>query len=183
MQELTGRSIIGFGRSESNSGSLRGFNPTTGEELDPIFYSATVAEVDRAAQLADQAFATYSRKPGREKAAFLRKIAEHIESIGQPLVDRATSETGLPAGRIQAETGRTCAQLRMFADLIEEGSWVDARIDKAQPDRKPLPKPDTRSMLRPIGPIVVFCASNFPLAFSVAGGDTASAFASGNPSL
>src|SRR6201999_122347 len=120
---------------------------------------------------------------GREKAAFLRQIAENIEAIGQPLIDRATAETALPAARIQSETGRTCAQLRMFADLVEEGSWVDARIDRAQPDRKPLPKPDIRSMLRPIGPVVVFCASNFPLAFSVAGGDTASALASGNPAI
>jgi len=131
MQELTGRSIIGFGRGESQTESQQGFNPTTGEHIPPTYYSATVDEVDRAAQLADQAFATYSRRSGREKATFLRKIAENIESIGQPLVDRATAETGLPAGRIQAETGRTCAQLRMFADLVEEGSWVDARIDRA----------------------------------------------------
>jgi len=181
MQELTGTSIIGFGRGLSRAESQQGFNPTTNEPIGPHYYSASIEEVDRAARLADQAFATYSRKSGREKGVFLRKIAENIESTGQPLVDRATAETGLPAARIQAETGRTCAQLRMFADLVEEGSWVDARIDKAQPDRKPLPKPDIRSILRPIGPVVVFCASNFPLAFSVAGGDTASAFAAGNP--
>ena len=181
MQELTGRSIIGSSRGEASGATQQGFNPSTGEKLDPLYFSASKDEVETAARLADQAFATYSRKSGREKAAFLRRIAENIEAIGQPLVDRATAETGLPAGRIQAETGRTCAQLRMFADLVDEGSWVDARIDLAMPDRKPLPKPDIRSMLRPIGPVVVFCASNFPLAFSVAGGDTASALAAGNP--
>ncbi|HZS47289.1 MAG TPA: aldehyde dehydrogenase (NADP(+)) [Blastocatellia bacterium] len=180
-KELTGRSIIGSRRGEDQIHSLQGFNPATGEKLLPVYYSASVAEVDLAAQLAHQAFASYSRKSGREKAAFLRKIAENIEAIGQPLVDRATLETGLPAARIQSETGRTWSQLRLFADLVEEGSWVDARIDRAIPDRKPLPKPDIRSMLRPIGPVVVFCASNFPLAFSVAGGDTASALAAGCP--
>src|SRR6185436_6662110 len=96
-------------------------------------------------------------------------------------VTRATQETGLPAGRITTETGRTCGQLRLFADLVEEGSWVDARIDRANPQRQPLPKPDVISMLQPIGPVVVFAPSNFPLAFSVAGGDTASALAGGNP--
>src|SRR5262249_10081311 len=100
--------------------------------------------------------------------------------LGDPLVERATLETGLPAARIQAETARTCNQLRLFAGLIEEGSWVDARIDPAQPDRKPVPSPDVRAMLRPLGPVAVFGASNFPLAFSVAGGDTASALAAGN---
>lgn len=128
--ELTGRSIIGSHRGEDRTHSLQGFNPAANEKLQPIYYSANAAEVGRAAQLAHQAFASYSRKSGREKAAFLRKIAENIEAIGQPLVDRATSETGLPAARIQSETGRTCSQLRLFADLVEEGSWVDARIDR-----------------------------------------------------
>src|SRR4029079_9716415 len=109
------------------------------------------------------------------------QIAANLESLGGSLVERATLETALPAARIQSERGRTCSQRRMFADLVEEGSWVDARIDHADPERAPNPKPDVRSMLRPLGPIAVFCASNFPLAFSVAGGDTASAFASGNP--
>jgi len=97
------------------------------------------------------------------------------------LVVRASQETALPPARIKNEIARTCNQLRLFADLVAEGSWVDARIDRGDPSRTPLPKPDVRSMLRPLGPVVVFCASNFPLAFSVAGGDTASALATGNP--
>src|SRR4029078_11379391 len=117
---------------------------------------------------------------GKKKAEFLRQIAANLESLGGSLVERATLETALPAARIHAERGRTTWQLRMFADLAEEGSWVDARIDHADPNRAPIPKPDLRSMLRPLGPVVVFGASNFPLAFSVAGGDTASALAGGN---
>jgi NADP-dependent aldehyde dehydrogenase len=134
-----------------------------------------------ACRLAADAFEQYGRMPGKSKAAFLRQIAENIEALGPQLVNRATVETGLPAARIQGETARTCNQLRMFAALVEEGSWVDARIDRAQPDRKPLPAPDVRSMLCALGPVAVFGASNFPLAFSVAGGDTASALAAGNP--
>ena len=118
---------------------------------------------------------------GRERGAFLRKIAEMIESIAGEVIERAAQETALPQARLQGETARTCAQLRLFAQVVEEGSWVQARIDRAAPERKPLPKPDIRSMLRPLGPVVVFGASNFPLAFSVAGGDTASALAAGNP--
>ena len=147
----------------------------------PEYYSATKEEVDLAARLADKAFSTYSRTTGAERAAFLRKIATNIEGLGDELTSRATRETGLPTARIQGETARTCGQLRLFADLIEDGSWVDARIDRADTQRQPLPRPDVRSMLRPVGPVVVFCASNFPLAFSVAGGDTASAFAAGCP--
>jgi NADP-dependent aldehyde dehydrogenase len=111
----------------------------------------------------------------------LRGLAQGLESARDPIAARAQSETGLPAARLQSEMGRTCGQLRLFADLVEEGSWVDARIDTADPARRPLPKPDVRSMRRALGPVAVFGASNFPLAFSVAGGDTASALAAGNP--
>jgi NADP-dependent aldehyde dehydrogenase len=111
----------------------------------------------------------------------LRAIATRIEGLGAALGERMTAETALPAARVEGERGRTCAQLRMFADLIEDGSWADARIETARPDRAPLPKPDLRSMLVPSGPVAVFCAGNFPLAFSVAGGDTASALAAGCP--
>ncbi len=160
---------------------MHGLNPATGETLLPAYHPASTAEVDEAAQLAHKAFASYSQTTGSERARFLRKLAENIEALGDTLIVRATRETGLPEGRIRTEAGRTCNQLRLFADLVEEGSWVDARIDHVDPDRKPLPKPDVRSMLRPLGPVVVFGASNFPLAFSVAGGDTASALAGGNP--
>ncbi len=179
--ELTGTSIIGSRRGSARVETAHGLNPATGEKLAPTYYAASAAEVDEAAQLAHRAFATYSRLTGREKARFLRQIADNIAALGDNLTTRAVQETGLPAGRIQMETGRTCNQLRLFADLVEEGSWVEARIDRALPERQPAPRPDLRSMLRPLGPVVVFCASNFPLAFSVAGGDTASALAGGNP--
>lgn len=181
MPELTGRSIIGFRRGEPGGETLQGLNPATGEKLSPIYTAASAEEVDEAAKLAHQAFSVYSWATGREKARLLRRIASNIEALGETLVARATEETGLPPTRIQGETARTCQQLRLFAELVEEGSWVDARIDRANPDRQPAPKPDVRSLLRPLGPIVVFGASNFPLAFSVAGGDTASALAAGNP--
>ena len=181
MFQLSGRSIIGFSRGISGAGAFHGFNPATGEKLTPAYHSASTDEVDRAAQLADRAFEIYSRVTGKDKAEFLRKIAENIECLGDELVTRATAETALPAARIKNERSRTCNQLGLFADVVEAGSWVDARIDRENPSRTPLPKPDVRSMLQPVGPVVVFCASNFPLAFSVAGGDTASALAAGNP--
>jgi NADP-dependent aldehyde dehydrogenase len=118
---------------------------------------------------------------GKEKADFLRSLADLIDSAVDELVEIMPKETGLPEGRVRGEAGRTSGQLRMFGKLVEEGSWVDARIDRANPDRQPLPKPDLRAMLRPVGPVAVFCASNFPLAFSVAGGDVASAWAAGCP--
>ena len=123
----------------------------------------------------------YQAPPATERAAFLRKIGEEIEALGEELLTVCAEETGLGRDRLAGERARTVNQLRMFAGLIEEGSWVDARIDKAQPDRKPVPKPDVRRMLEPLGPVGVFAASNFPLAFSVAGGDTASALAAGCP--
>jgi alpha-ketoglutaric semialdehyde dehydrogenase len=152
--ELTGQSIIGFKRGELNGGSLQGFNPATGENLEPSYHFANASEVDNAAQLAAQAFSSFSQTSGAQRARFLRKIAENIEALGDTLITRATQESGLPEGRIRGETGRTCAQLRLFAGLIEEGSWVDARIDHADPNRAPIPKPDIRSMLRPLGPVV-----------------------------
>jgi len=181
MLGLTGKSIIGFSRGASDTGAFHGVNPSNGEELEPTYYSATGKEVEAAAQLASSAFEIYRHTRGKDKGVFLRKVAESIEGLGEMLVARASQETGLPPDRIKTETARTCFQLRLFAELVEEGSWVDARIDRADPNRTPLPKVDVRSMLRPLGPVVVFCASNFPLAFSVAGGDTASALAAGNP--
>src|SRR5687768_819964 len=181
MKQLNGTSIIGFRRGAENGGNLQGFNPATGESLPPVYHPASAAEVDEAAQLAHAAFAIYSQTTGADRARFLRRIAENIEALGDDLISRANAETGLPEARLRTETARTCNQLRLFADLVEEGSWVDARIDHGDRTRQPLPKPDVRSMLRPVGPVVVFGASNFPLAFSVAGGDTASAVAAGCP--
>lgn len=181
MTDLQGTSIIGHHRGAPGNQTLQGFNPAAGENLLPVYHSASLAEVDEAAQLAHGAFAIYSQTTGAERARFLRRIAENIEVLGDELIARAHSETALPEPRLRTETARTCNQLRLFADVVEEGSWVDARIDHGDRDRKPLPKPDVRSMFRPIGPVVVFGASNFPLAFSVAGGDTVSAFAAGDP--
>jgi len=180
--KLEGRSFIGYTRGKgSDAIPGAGRNPRTGEFLEPSCIAATPEEVESACAMAASAFPVFSSLPGRERALFLRRIASNIESLADEIDARMTMETGLPAGRAQGERGRTCAQLRMFADVIDESSWVDARIDTAQPDRKPLPKPDLRSMWRPLGPVAVFCAGNFPLAFSVAGGDTASALAAGNP--
>lgn len=179
--ELTGRSIIGSERGPAVGGVFRAFDPTKGEAVGPDFYSATLDELSRAADLAEKARITYGNLPGRERAKFLRAIADNIEALGDTLIERASLETALPNARFVGERARTCGQLRMFADLLDEGSWVDARIDHAIPDREPIPKPDVRSMLRPLGPVAVFCASNFPLAYSVAGGDTASALAAGCP--
>ena len=160
---------------------FRAVNPATGEALDPEFTSATPDEVDRAVGRAAEAFESYSRLGGAQKGQFLRRIAASLEAIGGELTARANAETALPLPRLQSELGRTCGQLRLFAALVEEGSWVGARIDHGDPERKPAPKPDLRSMLRPLGPVAVFGASNFPLAFSVPGGDTASALAAGCP--
>ena len=181
VMNLVGRSMVGFSVGADTGTPFRAQNPTSGEFLEPRFFSTTPQEVDHAAHLAHEAFAVYSRKSGREKAAFLRKIAASIEAIADDLVERAGQETALPKARLQGEVARTCGQLNLFAQVVEEGSWVRARIDRADPNRKPAPRPDIRSMLRPLGPVVVFGASNFPLAFSVAGGDTASALAAGNP--
>jgi 2,5-dioxopentanoate dehydrogenase len=181
MSELSGTSIIGFRRGAANGGTVQGVNPATGESLPPVYYTASAAEIEESAQLAHAAFPSYSQTTGAERGRFLRRIAENIEALGDEVISRANAETGLPEGRLRTETARTCNQLRLFADLVEEGSWVDARIDHGDRTRQPLPKPDVRSLLRPLGPVVVFGASNFPLAFSVAGGDTASAFAAGCP--
>jgi 2,5-dioxopentanoate dehydrogenase len=178
---LLGHSIINGKPRESNGAEFAGIDPTTGARLEPVYHSAGPEDVGLAANLAEEAFAVYSKLPGNEKARFLRHIAQGIEAIKAELVDRAHRETALPEGRLQGEAARTINQLRLFAQVVEEGSWSMARIDPAQPDRKPLPRSDIRSVLRPLGPVAVFGASNFPLAFSVAGGDTASAFAAGCP--
>ena len=178
--KLSGRSLIGFHEGAGTGDAMYATNPATGARLEPGFVPATAQEVDRAVNLASQAFEAYQRVSGRERGAFLRTIAAKIESIAADVIERAAQETALPQARLQGETARTCAQLRLFAQVAEEGSWVQARIDRADPDRKPAPKADIRSVLRPLGPVVVFGASNFPLAFSVAGGDTASALAGGN---
>jgi NADP-dependent aldehyde dehydrogenase len=178
---LQGTSIIGASRGQNNESASQSINPATDEALDPSYAAASNEELEQAVTLADTAFTTYRHTSGAKKAELLRAIADNIDASIEALVERMPQETGLPEMRVRGEAGRTCGQLRMFANLLEDGSWVDARIDRAQPDRAPLPKVDTRSMLRPLGPVAVFAASNFPLAFSTAGGDTASALAAGCP--
>lgn len=179
--KLHGTSIIGSTRGDSTRKTFRAFDPRTGKEVEPSFHSATIDELNRAAQLADQARLAFGNTSGRERAKFLRAIADNIETLGDALLERASLESGLTTERFIGERGRTCGQLRIFADLLDDGSWVQARVDHGIADRMPVAKPDVRSMLRPVGPVAVFCASNFPLAYSVAGGDTASAFAAGCP--
>jgi NADP-dependent aldehyde dehydrogenase len=181
--ELVGRSIIG-GVAVAEDDSVEvwsAVDPATGVALEPAFQSARSQDVERAAALADDVVRCFGSASGAERAGLLEGIAAELEANLAAIVDRARRETALPEARLQAELGRTAGQLRMFAELVSEGSWVDARIDHADGARRPVPKPDVRSMLRPLGPVAVFGASNFPLAFSVAGVDTAAALAAGNP--
>lgn len=176
---ITGQQLIGNNLSASNDNFFSAVDPKTGKELPEAFYEATAEEVDQAVRLAEKAFESYRKKQPTEIATFLDQIAEEIMALGDTLIDRAMQETALPEGRLKGERGRTVNQLKLFAEVVREGSWVDARIDQGDPGRQPAPKPDVRQMLRPLGPVGVFGASNFPLAFSVAGGDTASALAAG----
>ncbi len=178
---IHGKNFIGFELSSKGDNTFTAIDPAQSTQLEGRFYSATTEEVDQAVEKASTAFALYKNMTGLEKAAFLEQIAEEILALGDVLIQRAMAESGLPEGRITGERGRTIGQLRLFADLLREGSWVEAAIDTAEPERSPIPKPDIRKMLVPIGPVIVFGASNFPLAFSTAGGDTASALAAGNP--
>ena len=178
---LLGTSIIGTYRGASTATAFSASNPATGEDLEPPFHSATPDEIDRAVHLAEEAFIQYAHTPVSVRATFLRAIAAQLEENQLPLIARAMLESGLPNGRLTGELARTTGQLRLFADHIEEDWYVDARIEHADPTRQPVPKPDLRSALRPLGPVVVFGASNFPFAFSAAGGDTASALAAGCP--
>lgn len=177
--QLSGQQYIGFSLSKEGNNSFTSVNPATGVNLPTDFYEATSSEINKAIQLAEDAFVVYRKKSGKEKAAFLEQIGEEIMGLGDALIIRCMEETGLPEGRLQGERGRTVNQLKLFAALLREGSWIGARIDTALPDREPLPKPDIRQMKIALGPVGIFGASNFPLAFSVAGGDTASALAAG----
>ncbi|WP_420321768.1 aldehyde dehydrogenase (NADP(+)) [Flagellimonas sp.] len=177
--ELSGKNILGYATSAKGKTLFYASNPSTGSQLEPPYHEATLEEVDEAIQLAESAFTVYREKTGVEKAVFLETIADELAALEQEIVTIGSQETGLPAGRLTGELGRTTGQLRLFASLLRDGSWVDARIDTADPNRTPVPKPDTRQMQIALGPVGVFGASNFPLAFSAAGGDTASGLAAG----
>ncbi|MCB9314823.1 MAG: aldehyde dehydrogenase (NADP(+)) [Lewinellaceae bacterium] len=178
---IHGKNMIAGTLSAAGTQQIQAQDPATGAALEGQFTLATEQEINQALEGAQAAFAGYRRKTAQQRAEFLRAIGEQITALGHTLIERAMAETGLPQARLEGERGRTVGQLNKFADTLLEGSWVQARIDRAQPDRTPLPRPDVRSMYIPLGPVAVFGASNFPLAFSVAGGDTASALAAGCP--
>jgi len=181
MIDVTGDLLIGAHREGGAAQSFQAINPTTGLAIEPSFSGAGPAEIAQACTLAAQAFAEYRATSRATRAKFLETIATKIEDIGDALIDRAVQETGLPKARIEGERTRTTAQLRLFAEVVREGGWMGLRVDPGLPDRQPLPRPDLRLRKIPLGPVAVFGASNFPLAFSVAGGDTASALAAGCP--
>lgn len=177
--ELTGLNFIGNDLSGEGKEIFNAVNPAIDKKLLPDFHEATSNEINKAITKAEHAFPEYSKKSGKEKALFLETIAEEILALGDDLIKRCHEETGLSQARLTGERGRTVNQLKLFAELLKEGSWVEARIETAIPERQPLPKPDIRSMYKALGSVGIFGASNFPLAFSVAGGDTTSALAAG----
>ncbi|ARP80924.1 aldehyde dehydrogenase (NADP(+)) [Bordetella genomosp. 8] len=178
---ITGEILIGQRAVDNGQRTLNAVNPATGETLSPSFAQAGAAEVDEACALAWEAFDAYRETSLEDRARFLEAIGDQIMKLGQPLVDRAVAETALPAARIEGERARTVGQLRLFAQVVRAGEFLDVRVDPAMPDRQPLPRPDLRLRNIALGPVAVFGASNFPLAFSVAGGDTAAALAAGCP--
>lgn len=179
--ELHGHNIIGQETSSAGHRTYPGVNATSGAKLAPGFHEADESEIERALNAANSAFFELRLLDSERTAEFLIRIGDEILALGDDLIKRANAETALPGARLTGERSRTVGQLRMFAELVRSGDWLEATIDRAMPDRKPQPRPDLRRMLVPIGPVVVFGAGNFPLAFSVAGGDTASAIAAGNP--
>lgn len=178
---ITGKNYIGTTLSAENTKTYKTFNPIKNIPNDTIFFEATSKEIENAVSLADNAYETYSTVSGVKKAEFLNAIADEILALDADLIQMYTLESSLPESRAIGERTRTVAQLRMFANLVANGSWVEATIETGIPDRKPNAKPDLRKMMIPLGPVVVFGASNFPLAYSTAGGDTAAALAAGCP--
>lgn len=178
---LKGTSLVAGNDITGTQKAIYAINPATNETLEPAYHGGTKADVDQAVSAAWQAFDAYRAISTEKRAAFLECIADEILALGDVLVERAMAESGLPKARIEGERGRTMGQLRLFAGVVRLGKATDARIDPAMPDRAPLPRSDLRFQKIALGPVAVFGASNFPLAFSVAGGDTASALAAGCP--
>ncbi|MBA6154780.1 aldehyde dehydrogenase (NADP(+)) [Gelidibacter maritimus] len=178
---ITGKNYIGNTLKASGDKTHKTINPRLNIQNQTAFYEATSDEVDEAVELAWSAFKIYRKVAGVKRAEFLNAIADEILALDQELLDSYTSESGLPEARAIGERGRTVFQLRSFADLVSNEDWRENTIDEAMPERTPIPKDDLRRTLIPLGPVVVFAASNFPLAFSTAGGDTASALAAGCP--
>lgn len=181
MSKQQGMNHIGGLRSGKGEASLQSLDASTGEALPFVFYQATTAEVDEAAHTAEAAFQIYRTTSPDRRAEFLDAIAAELDELGDDFIQLVTRETALPTARIQGELARASNQLRLFAQVLRRGDFLGARIDTALPERKPLPRPDLRQVRMGVGPVAVFGASNFPLAFSTAGGDTASALAAGCP--
>ena len=181
MTTLTGHSIIAGSPTAGRLPGSAGVEAATGEPLEPVYTHVDVEQLEAATQAAADAFDTFRSTSPAERASFLENVADEIEADGEAIVARAVAESGLPVARLTGELGRTTGQLRMFAGVVRLGDHLEARIDPALPERTPLPRADIRQRQVPLGPVAVFGASNFPLAFSVAGGDTASALAAGCP--
>ena len=173
--------IIGYHIIQGNGAVFNAFNPNTGNPLMPVFREASAEEINEAVALAFNAFNTYRKTTAFQRSLFLEAIAANIEALGDDLLNTIHTETALPLARLTGERGRTTGQLKLFAQLLRDGSWNKIIVDEALPDRKPTPRPEMIQIQVPIGVVAVFGASNFPLAFSVAGGDTASALAAGCP--
>lgn len=178
---IEGNLLIGQNVRRGTNGVSHALNAASGERLEPGFGGATLDDVDAACALAWTAFDIFRETNLEARAEFLETIAANILALGDALIERCVAESGLPRARIEGERARTVGQLRMFADVVRAGDFIEARVDPAQPERQPMPRVDLRLRHIGIGPVAVFGASNFPLAFSVAGGDTASAFAAGCP--
>ena len=178
---ITGEMLIGKKAKRGELASLKSLNPALGSEIEPAFGGGGQAEVNEACSLAAQAFDSFRETSAETRARFLETIGQGLMDLGSELVDRACAESGLPQTRIEGERARTAIQLKLFATVVRDGRWNAATLDSALPDRKPLPRSDIRSRKIALGPVAIFGASNFPLAFSVPGGDTASAFAAGCP--
>jgi NADP-dependent aldehyde dehydrogenase len=176
-----GSFLIGKEEVRGSHGDFRARNPRTGEELEPLYGLGGIEDVDRAVKLAAHADAIFRDSGAQERASFLERIASEIEAVREPILDRVEAETGIARSQVEGEFARTTNQLRLFANVVREGSWRGIRVDPAKPEREPLPRPDLRQRKIALGPVAVFSSSNFPLSFSVAGGDTASAFAAGCP--
>lgn len=178
---LTGELLVGQAAVTGGGGEIRGVDAASGEVLEPTFRGATIGQLEQACALAEAAFDGFRETSPEIRARLLEAIAENLTADGDQIVARAMRESGLPRPRLEGELGRTANQLRMFAGVARDGGYLDLRVDPALPDRKPAPRPDLRLRHIPLGPVAVFGASNFPLAFSVAGGDTGSALAAGCP--
>ena len=178
---VTGDMLLGSQAVRGRGAEFYATNPDSGERLEPGFASGGAEEVEAACQLAASALDGYRETTLKARAAFLETIGEELLALGDALIDRAMAESALPRARLEGERTRTVWQMRLYAQVVREGRWLDATLDSPLPDRKPLPRVDLRRRNIALGPVAVFGASNFPLAYSVAGGDTASALAAGCP--